>query len=89
MNMIIAILQARTRSSRLPGKILRKIKGKTLLELYLNRVRQSQLIDKIIVATTKKSSDNIIEEIAKNFGFDCYRGSETDLLDRFYQCAYF
>lgn len=85
--MIIAILQARTGSSRLPGKVLRKIKGKTLLELYLNRVKQSRLIDKIVVATTTKSSDNTIGELAKNLGFDCFRGSESDLLDRFYQCA--
>jgi len=85
--MIIAILQARTGSSRLPGKVLRKIKGKTLLELYLDRVKHSRLIDKIVVATTTKPSDNVIEELAKKLGFDCFRGSENDLLDRFWQCA--
>ncbi len=85
--MIIAIVQARMGSSRLPGKVLRKIKGKTLLELYLNRVKLNQLIDKIVIATTTKSSDDIIEELAKKLGFDCFRGSESDLLDRFWQCA--
>jgi len=85
--MIIAILQARMGSSRLSGKVLRKIKGKTLLELYLNRVKPSQLIDKIVIATTTKSSDDAIEELAKRLGFDCFRGSESDLLDRFWQCA--
>ncbi len=85
--MIIAIVQARMGSSRLPGKVLRKIKGKTLLELYLNRVKPNQLIDKIVIATTTKSSDDIIEELAKKLGFDCFRGSESDLLDRFWQCA--
>ena len=85
--MIIAILQARMGSSRLPGKVLRKIRGKTLLELCLNRIKQSRLIDKIVIATTTKSSDDIIEELAQNLGFDCFRGSEIDLLDRFWQCA--
>lgn len=85
--MIIAIVQARMGSSRLSGKVLRKIKGKTLLELYLNRVKLNQLIDKIVIATTTKSSDDIIEELAKKLGFDCFRGSESDLLDRFWQCA--
>ena len=50
--MVIAILQARVGSSRLPGKMLKTIKGKTLLELYINRVLPSQCIDQIVVATT-------------------------------------
>ena len=85
--MIIAILQARMGSSRLPGKVLRTIKGKTLLELYLNRVKQSSLIDKIVIATTTKSADDAIAQLAENIGVDCFRGSEDDLLDRFWQCA--
>lgn len=66
---------------------MRKIKGKTLLELYINRVVQSRLIDKIVVATTTKPEDDVIEKLAKNLGFDCFRGSENDLLDRYWQCA--
>lgn len=85
--MIIAILQARMGSSRLPNKVLRKIKGKTLLELYTNRVKQSRLIDKIVIATTKKPEDDVIQEIVTQFGLECFRGSENDLLDRYYQCA--
>jgi len=85
--MIIAILQARTGSSRLPNKVLRKIKGKTLLELYINRVQQSRLIDTIVIATTTKSADNVIETTASELGVECFRGSEDDLLDRYYQCA--
>lgn len=71
----------------MPNKVLRKIKGKTLLELYINRVKQSRLIDKIVIATTTKSVDNVIEEIASKLGIECFRGSENDLLDRYYQCA--
>ena len=85
--MIIAILQARMGSSRLPNKVLRKIKGKTLLELYINRVKQSRLIDKIVIATTTRSGDDAIKEIASKLGIECFRGSENDLLDRYYQCA--
>ena len=85
--MIIAIPQARTGSSRLPNKVLRKIKGKTLLELYINRVKQCQLVDKIVIATTTKSEDEEIEKISHTHGIECFRGSESDLLDRYYQCA--
>lgn len=85
--MIIGILQARTKSSRLPQKVLRKIKDKTLLELYINRIRKSRLIDNIIIATTTEPEDNIIENLAKKIKIDCFRGSENDLIDRYYQCA--
>lgn len=85
--MFIAVLQARIGSSRLPNKVLLKIKGKTLLELYINRVKQSRLIDKIIIATTTRSEDDEIEKISHKLGIECFRGSENDLLDRHYQCA--
>ncbi len=86
-NMVVAILQARMGSSRLPNKVLCKIKGKTLLELCINRVKQSRLIDKIVIASTTKLIDDAIEEIASKLGLECFRGSENDLLDRYYQCA--
>ena len=85
--MTMAILQARTGSSRLPNKVLRKIKGKTLLELCINRVKQSQLIDKIVIATTTKLKDDVINKMVFKLGIECFRGSENDLLDRYYQCA--
>jgi len=85
--MVIAILQARMGSSRLPNKVLRKIKGKTLLELYVNRVKESHLIDKIVIATTTNPNDTLIQKIASDLGIECFRGSEDDLLDRYYQCA--
>ena len=85
--MVIAILQVRTESTRLPNKALCEIKGKTLLELSINRIRHSRLIDKIVVATTKKTEDDVIQEIATKLELECFRGSENDLLDRYYQCA--
>lgn len=84
---IIAIAQARIGSTRLPGKVMMKIKDKTLLELYINRVRPSKLINKIIIATTVNPADDIIEQLAGQIGIECFRGSENDLLDRYYQCA--
>jgi len=74
-------------SSRLPGKVLKTIKDKTLLELYLNRVTPSKLIDQIVVATTDQTEDNEIAKLTERLGFECFRGSEQDLLDRYYQCA--
>ncbi len=85
--MVIGILQARTGSSRLPRKVLQIIKGKTLLELYVNRAKQSCLMDKIVIATTTEPEDVLIENIAVKLKVDCFRGSENDLLDRYYQCA--
>ena len=85
--MIIAILQARMGSIRLAGKVLKTIKKKTLLELYINRIKPCQLIDKIVVATTDQLEDYEIVKMTKRLGFECFRGSEQDLLDRYYQCA--
>ena len=85
--MIIAILQARMGSTRLPGKVLKTIKKKTLLELYINRIKPCQLIDEIVVATTDLEQDNTIEELVVRLGFECFKGSEKDLLDRYYKCA--
>ena len=85
--MLAAILQARTGSTRLPNKVLKKIYGKTLLELFVNRIRSSSLIEKIIIATTSNADDNVIEELAQEIGVDCFRGNENDLLDRYYCCA--
>ena len=86
-NEIIAIVQARTGSTRLPGKILKKILGRPMLSLMLERLSKSNLIDRIIVATTTNKEDDVIENLAKSDGFDVFRGSELDCLDRYYQTA--
>jgi spore coat polysaccharide biosynthesis protein SpsF (cytidylyltransferase family) len=85
--MIAGILQARMGSTRFPSKVLKEIKGKSLLELYVNRVSPSRKIQKIIIATTDKPADEQIEKLAAKIGVECFRGSENDLLDRYYQCA--
>ena len=87
MSSVIAIIQVRTGSTRFPQKILEKIYDKTLFELYINRIKPSEQIDKVVIATTENKDDEIIVEMAKNMGLDCFRGSEMDLLDRYYRCA--
>ncbi|MBI4779667.1 glycosyltransferase family protein [Candidatus Falkowbacteria bacterium] len=85
--MITAIIQARTGSSRLPEKVLKEVCGKTLLEHQILRVKRAKLLDRIIVATTDKPADDPIAEIAKKTGVDIFRGSEADVLDRYYKAA--
>lgn len=85
--MIIAIIQARMGSTRFPGKVLKSINGKSLLELYINRVKPAKFIDKIVVATTTNPNDAVIERAALDAKVEAFRGSENDLLDRYYMCA--
>lgn len=83
----VLITQARMGSSRLPGKVMLTIKDKSLLEIHLNRLSAAKKIDKIVVATTENPLDDIIEKKVIELGFDVFRGSEDDVLDRFYRTA--
>ncbi len=85
--MITAIIQARLGSTRLPGKLLRPIQGKALLEHVVLRVRAAKSIQNIVIAATTNVLDDPIVELAKKLSVTCYRGSEEDVLDRFYQAA--
>jgi len=85
--MIIVIIQARMGSTRLPGKVLKKVGGASLLEYELDRVKQAKKIDKIVIATTVSKQDDKIENLCKKIGLDYFRGSEQDVLDRYYRCA--
>ncbi len=84
---VLAITQARTGSSRLPGKVLKTIAGKTLLQIHLERVLKSQRIDQLLVATTVDPADDAIETLVKGMNLPLYRGSVKNVLDRFYQAA--
>lgn len=79
---ISATIQARTASSRLPNKVLKKILDKPILQIQIERIKQSKLIDEIIIATTEKPADDPIEALAKKLGVHCFRGSEDDVLGR-------
>jgi len=84
---VAAIVQARMGSTRLPGKVMKEAGGYPLLWHALNRLTYSTKLEDIIVATTLLFEDHIIADRAKEWGFDCYRGSPKDLLDRYYQAA--
>jgi spore coat polysaccharide biosynthesis protein SpsF (cytidylyltransferase family) len=85
--MILAAIQVRTASTRFPQKVLKKIKGKTILELFIDRVKCCKQIDKIVIATTENTGDDIVVKMAQEMELEWVRGSEMDLLDRFYKCA--
>jgi len=85
--MLLAILQARTSSTRFPGKVLKPILGHLMLSLQIERIQRSKKIDKLIVATSNDRSDNDIESLCINIQIPCFRGSLDDVLDRFYQTA--
>jgi glutamate-1-semialdehyde aminotransferase/spore coat polysaccharide biosynthesis protein SpsF (cytidylyltransferase family)/predicted dehydrogenase len=84
---VVAIIQARMGSSRLPGKSLAEIEGKPMLWHVIERVKRASLVDRVVVATSTSSSDDAIEKMCSETGVTCYRGSEHDVLDRFYAAA--
>ena len=85
--MIGAIIQARISSTRLPKKVLKPILGKTAIEREIERVKKSALCQKIILAIPDDKKNDILEKIGKQVKVLVYRGSEDDVLDRFYQAA--
>lgn len=87
MKKIVAIIQARVGSTRLPGKVLLDLKGKTVLNHVVDRVKKSKYIDEVIVATTDLEQDNKIVDECKKIGCKYFRGSEIDVLSRYYLCA--
>jgi glutamate-1-semialdehyde aminotransferase/spore coat polysaccharide biosynthesis protein SpsF (cytidylyltransferase family)/predicted dehydrogenase len=84
---VVAIVQARMGSSRLPGKSLADIEGRPMLWHVIQRVKRARLIDRVVVATSTSSADDAIEKMCHENGVTCYRGSEHDVLDRFYAAA--
>jgi spore coat polysaccharide biosynthesis protein SpsF len=87
MSDVVAIVQARLGSSRLPGKTLEILFDKPLLGHILERIAAAKTIDHIVVATTTSGIDDALIPVARQFGADVYRGSENDVLDRFYQTS--
>ena len=83
--MILAILQTRMSSRRLPGKAAMSILGKPMLVRQIERLRRSNLIDNLVVATSTEVDDDAIAAICVDDGVKCFRGSLADVLDRFYQ----
>lgn len=85
--MILAIVQARMGSSRLPGKILMDFCGKPSLYRIYERLDRSKKIDKVVIATSEDEINDPVRLLCKDNGILCFSGSEEDVLDRFYQAA--
>lgn len=83
----VATIEARMTSSRLPGKVLMNVCDKPLLELMVERVRRSNLLDDIVIATTTNPEDDPIVELCRNINCSFYRGSEDDVLLRVLDAA--
>lgn len=79
---IVAIVEARMTSSRLPGKVLLEVLEVPMLGRLINRLKQVPLIDQIVIATTTNSEDDKICSLASNYGVSHYRGSENDVMSR-------
>lgn len=84
---LVAIVQARMGSSRLPGKVLKPLGERPLIILLLERLKQSQLIDEIVLATSTNPENDELCRVVESHGFKTFRGDEDDVLSRFYQCA--
>jgi spore coat polysaccharide biosynthesis protein SpsF len=84
---IVVVVQARTGSSRLPGKVLMPLAGRPLLSRMIERVRTAKTPAAVVVATTADRADDVIEALAEDAGVACFRGHPTDLLDRHYQAG--
>ncbi len=84
---IVAIIQARMGSTRLPGKVLKDIGGETMLARVVQRTRRANMLDQIVVATTSEPEDDVIVAECEHLGVPVFRGNELDVLDRYYQSA--
>ena len=84
---IVIIVQARMTSTRLPGKVLKEILGKSLLEYHIERLRRVKSVDDIVIATTTNETDLPIVALCERLGVTVTRGSEQDVLARYYEAA--
>jgi len=85
--MIVAVIQARMRSTRLPGKVLKDLGGDTVLGRVVSRLRRCHLVNDLVVATSTDPADDFILNECRRLGIRAFRGSEQDVLDRYYRAA--
>ena len=86
---VVLIIQARMGSIRLPGKSMMKLAGVPLVGRILERVKRANKINEIILATSDQGKDDVLVDLANKYSVSYFRGSETDLVDRFYKAAKF
>lgn len=84
---IEAFIQARMGSTRLPGKVLKQVLERPLLDFLVERLTQCRALDQIVILTSKLAQDDAIASFCQEKNLLCFRGSEEDVLDRYYQAA--
>lgn len=84
---VVATIEGRTASSRLPGKVLMDIAGKPMLQHVIERAKAIEAVDEVVVATTVSAGDDAIEALSVALGVPCFRGSEQDVLQRLADAA--
>lgn len=84
---VLALLQARTTSTRLPEKVLLPLLGKPMILRQIERLQRTKLIDQLTVVTSAEDSDDKLANVCAENGIHCFRGSLNDVLDRFFQAA--
>lgn len=84
---VVAIIQVHMGSTRLPGKVLKDLADEPMLARVVNRTRRAQTLDEVVVATTVQRADEAIVHLCAERGWPCFRGSEEDVLDRYYRAA--
>jgi spore coat polysaccharide biosynthesis protein SpsF len=84
---VVAIIQARMGSTRLPGKVLKDLCGETVLARVVNRTRRGTLLNEVVVATSVQPADDAIVQECGRLSVACFRGDEADVLDRYYRAA--
>lgn len=83
----VIVVQSRLSSTRMPGKILKQVLGRPLLEYQIERLRRVRNAHQVVIATTENPADRPIEDLCRGLGADCFRGSEQDVLWRFHDAA--
>lgn len=87
MKKIVAIIQARLGSTRLPAKVIKPILGLPMLARHIERIRQANTLDAIVIATPNTPKDKVLLQLSHKLKLPSFAGSETDVLDRYYQTA--
>jgi len=89
MSNVDVIIQARMGSSRLPGKIMKKLEDKIVLDHVIDRVSRAKRIRNVIICTSTMEQDDVVFEHCKQRNIQCFRGSEQNVLNRYYETAKF